>query len=98
MSKTLKITAILLLLTSVIVWASVKSVHTIDAETCIGCGECAAVCEFDAISEGEVDGKDVYIIDPVKCTNCGECAEVCPTDAISEVEVEVAVKAEVAKK
>ncbi len=46
---------------------------------CIGLGDCAAVCERDAISI--VDG--VARVDPSKCGACGECASVCPSQIIS---------------
>ena len=52
----------------------------IDAEECIECGSCEAVCPADAISPG--DG--AYVIDPTKCTDCGACEDECPVEAISE--------------
>ena len=41
---------------------------------CIGFGDCAAACEYDAISveNGVAD------IDPELCRACGKCADVCP--------------------
>jgi len=53
--------------------------YVIDAEKCVECGSCAAVCPADAISEG--DG--TYVIDPDVCAECGTCEAECPQEAIS---------------
>ncbi len=45
---------------------------------CDGLGDCAAVCEFDAISV--IDG--VAVVNPSRCRGCGKCAEVCPNRLI----------------
>lgn len=45
---------------------------------CIGCGKCAKVCKFDAIT---VEGNVAYI-DFNKCKACGLCVRECPTGAI----------------
>ncbi|PIE73538.1 MAG: ferredoxin [Deltaproteobacteria bacterium] len=41
---------------------------------CIGLGDCAAVCPFDAIEM--VDNAPV--INPDKCVSCGKCVKACP--------------------
>jgi len=41
---------------------------------CIGLGDCAKACPFDALHM--VDGFPV--VDEVKCTSCGKCVEACP--------------------
>lgn len=41
---------------------------------CLGFGDCAAVCPFDALTL--TDG--VASIDYSRCTGCGACAEACP--------------------
>jgi len=55
------------------------------ADQCIGCGKCASVCRFDAISfdgpANDVVGK-TYRIDPIACEGCGVCAYFCPVDAV----------------
>lgn len=45
---------------------------------CIGLGECAEACPFDAIKM--VDGFPV--IDPDKCVSCGTCVKTCPKRVI----------------
>ncbi len=41
---------------------------------CLGYGDCASACKFDAI---EVKN-GLARINPEKCTGCGACAEACP--------------------
>jgi Na+-translocating ferredoxin:NAD+ oxidoreductase RNF subunit RnfB len=48
---------------------------------CLGCGDCATVCEHDAICI--VNG--VAKVDPRKCAGCGLCAAKCPNHLISIV-------------
>ena len=47
---------------------------------CLGFGDCAAACLFDAIT---MDGHDLPVVDEDKCTACGECVVVCPKDLFS---------------
>lgn len=46
---------------------------------CLGCGDCVAACQFDAIHMGP-DG--VPVVDEEKCTACGACAKACPRRVI----------------
>lgn len=46
--------------------------------SCIGCGKCAKVCAFDAIT---IENNLAYI-DPSKCKLCRKCVDECPTKAI----------------
>lgn len=45
---------------------------------CIGFGDCAAVCEYDAVNI--CDG--VAVIDPDKCVGCAKCVSACPKSII----------------
>ena len=59
--------------------------YRVDEDKCIGCGKCAKVCNFGAISlQGEGKEKKAHIA-PSLCRDCGACAEVCPVGAISRV-------------
>jgi electron transport complex protein RnfB len=42
---------------------------------CLGLGDCADVCDFDAIQMNE-DG--LPVVKPDLCTACGDCVEICP--------------------
>jgi ferredoxin len=50
----------------------------VEAEVCIGCGDCVERCQFEALS---VPG-EICAVDEVRCVGCGVCATVCPTDAL----------------
>jgi electron transport complex protein RnfB len=47
---------------------------------CLGLGDCAVVCDFDAI---EMDAHDLPVVDEEACTACGDCVDVCPKDLFS---------------
>ncbi len=42
---------------------------------CLGLGDCARVCEFDAI---HMDAHSLPVVSEAKCTACGDCVDVCP--------------------
>jgi MinD superfamily P-loop ATPase len=56
-----------------------EQVAVIDESTCASCGDCAAVCRFDAIHHTD----DLYAIDPVACDGCAACVYQCPNQSIS---------------
>lgn len=47
---------------------------------CLGCGDCVAACQFDAISMNQETG--LPEVDEDKCTACGACAKACPRSII----------------
>lgn len=51
---------------------------------CIGFGDCARACPFDAIS---MDERGLPVIDLAKCTGCGICVRECPRGQISLLEM-----------
>ncbi|MFZ3167579.1 MAG: 4Fe-4S binding protein [Candidatus Methanoperedens sp.] len=50
------------------------------SDDCVGCGQCAAYCPFDAIT---VFGRAAM---NENCKECGKCVEYCPVCAISEAQ------------
>ncbi len=52
----------------------------IDLEKCTFCGECAEICEFNAIAVL----KDNVIVFNSLCHSCGGCYHICPENAITE--------------
>ena len=53
----------------------------IDEDLCAGCGQCAEVCAFTALSLHPVRG--VMTVNPVLCQGCGACSVACPSGAIN---------------
>jgi ferredoxin len=53
-------------------------------ESCIGCGTCESLCQFDAIHVGE---GDTSAVDLRKCQGCGVCASNCQQAAVVLKEV-----------
>jgi MinD superfamily P-loop ATPase len=52
-------------------------------EDCTACGECRALCRFDAIrEEADKPGPATFRVDPLACEGCGACAHFCPAGAI----------------
>jgi RnfABCDGE-type electron transport complex B subunit len=47
---------------------------------CLGCGDCVAACQFDAIHMNPETG--LPEVDEEKCTACGACAKTCPRQII----------------
>ena len=61
--------------------ASSGYVSRVEEEQCVGCGICAEVCPFEAISVS--DG--VAIVDWALCMGCGVCVSTCGEGALSLV-------------
>ena len=51
---------------------------------CLGMGDCAYVCNFDAI---HLDRNGLPVVDAETCTACGDCVTVCPKDLFELHEV-----------
>jgi MinD superfamily P-loop ATPase len=51
----------------------------IDQGTCIGCGDCATVCRFDAIQHVG----DLFQVDSIVCEGCAACVYQCPSKSIA---------------
>ncbi|MBN1105883.1 MAG: hydrogenase iron-sulfur subunit [Deltaproteobacteria bacterium] len=49
---------------------------------CSGCGDCVAVCPFQACHLENREGVTVSVVDALKCRGCGSCMAVCHTHAI----------------
>jgi len=47
---------------------------------CLGFGDCAKVCHFNAISMSD---NHLPVVDEIKCTACNDCVEICPKDLFS---------------
>lgn len=52
---------------------------------CVGLGDCAVACDFDAIRMNE---NDLPVVDPELCTACEDCVEACPLDLFTIMPVE----------
>ncbi|MDZ8118004.1 ATP-binding protein [Pontiella agarivorans] len=59
-----------------------RPVPAVDETKCTGCGECARVCQFNAIVT--VNGKTLVFNE--LCHSCGACVRICPTGALHEVD------------
>jgi MinD superfamily P-loop ATPase len=63
----------------------------INPETCVACGQCKALCKFDAVLSVRASKSSArlsYRIDPILCEGCGVCLHFCPHKAITAVALE----------
>jgi len=51
-------------------------------DLCSGCGKCAELCRFGAVTRVNSNGKTVFEIDPIVCEGCGVCSYFCPEKAV----------------
>jgi len=62
-------------------------IAVIDQDSCASCGDCQAVCRFDAILSpspfGRGDGGEGYWVDPIACDGCAACVYQCPSKSIT---------------
>jgi len=59
--------------------ASSGYVVHVDAEACVGCGNCASYCQFGALKARE----RTLQIKTARCMGCGACVSKCPKQALS---------------
>ncbi len=60
-------------------------VPEVDTERCNGCGDCAELCQFNAIvSQGRY-----AMVFPELCHSCGGCIRICPHGALSPVNYKI---------
>lgn len=58
---------------------------SVNEDVCSGCGICASVCAYDAITiETREDGRRVAKVDMIRCKGCGACAAACPSGAMQQ--------------
>jgi len=64
---------------------AVREVAQVDAQLCVGCGQCVQVCPTGAIS---LDVEAKPRVNASLCQGCNACASQCPTAAIRMVPVQ----------
>ncbi|MGH0037913.1 MAG: (Fe-S)-binding protein [Myxococcota bacterium] len=47
---------------------------------CLGLGDCADACDFDAL---HMNAQQLPVVSEEKCTDCGDCVDACPKDLFS---------------
>lgn len=56
------------------------------SEKCVGCGQCAQMCRFGALSLSGPGNRLIpktYAVDPISCEGCKVCVEFCPENAVT---------------
>jgi len=56
----------------------------VDAEKCVGCGECVEICPVDVY---EIQNEKSVPVNADECIGCESCVEVCEEGAITVSEV-----------
>ena len=54
----------------------------VNVDACTGCGNCVAVCPFDACQLEKLEGRYVSTVNLMKCKACGNCVPLCPNGSI----------------
>ena len=55
---------------------------SVNAVTCTGCGNCVAVCPFDACRLQKMGRRLVSRVNKLRCKACGNCVSVCPNGTV----------------
>ena len=55
----------------------------VDADKCVGCGECVEVCPTDVY---ELQNEKSVVVNEEECVGCESCVEVCEEGAITVTE------------
>ncbi len=64
------------------VGVSARNTLAFQAELCINCGMCSAVCPHGVFAPGERGTRRVQIVRADACMECGACQLNCPTGAL----------------
>lgn len=56
----------------------------VDAEKCIGCGECVEICPVEVY---ELQNEKSVVVKEEECLGCESCLEVCEQNAITVTEI-----------
>jgi heterodisulfide reductase subunit A len=51
-------------------------------DACTGCGNCVAVCPFNACQLEKLEGRYISTVNLMKCKACGNCVSLCPNGSI----------------
>jgi MinD superfamily P-loop ATPase len=60
-------------------------IPAIDETRCTGCGKCAELCQFSAITV--LNKKPLFFAE--MCHSCGGCMQICPMQAITEIDRQI---------
>jgi heterodisulfide reductase subunit A len=55
---------------------------SVNAESCTGCGNCVAVCPFEACRLQKSERKYISRVNKMRCKACGNCVSVCPNGTV----------------
>lgn len=55
---------------------------SVNEKSCTGCGNCVAVCPFDACRLQKMGRKSISRVNKMRCKACGNCVSVCPNGTV----------------